>query len=194
MHRAPFYAWVSGAVPLVLAVVARGSGHRWGATITAAIYSGFLLALLWLMPLVPAEPKLGPVFLRVTHLVPPDFPLLLIIPAAALDMLWRHAARNAWDRRTQAVAGGVLFSALFFAVEWPFASFLMSPGARNRVFGAIYFNYNTPPTSRYFNHLFLPHASTPAAFVTGAALTIAIAIASAWLGLVWGDWMRRVRR
>src|SRR6185436_2022228 len=83
MHRASFYAWVAGCVPLALATAARGSGHRWGATLTAAVYSLFSLALLWLLPLCPAEPKLGPVFLRVTHLVPPDFPLLVIVPAAA---------------------------------------------------------------------------------------------------------------
>jgi len=194
MHLASFYMWVAGFAPLLLALVARGSGHRWGSTIATAIYSVFVLLLLWLMPLVPAEPKLGPVFLRVRNLIPPEFPLLIIVPALALDSLWAHAARRGWGRGLQAAVGGTLFSALFFAVQWPFASFLMSPAARNPFFGAIYFNYNTPPTSLYFRHQFLPHQATPGAFLTGAAFTIAIAIAGTWLGISWGEWTRRVRR
>jgi hypothetical protein len=38
------------------------------------------------LPLVPASPKLGPVFFPVTHLVPAKFPILVIIPAIALDL------------------------------------------------------------------------------------------------------------
>jgi hypothetical protein len=194
MHRASFYMWVAGFAPLLLALTGRGSGHRWGATIVSAIYSVFVLLLLWLMPLVPAEPKLGPVFLRVTHLIPPEFPLLIIVPALGLDVLSAHAARRGWGRGRQAAAGGMLFSALFFAVQWPFAEFLMSPAARHPLFGTIYFNYNTPPTAFYFRHQFLPYQATPRAFLIGAALTIAIAIAGTWLGLSWGAWARRVRR
>ena len=89
---------------------------------------------------------------------------------------------------------GALFAALFFAVQWPFASFLMSPHARNAFFGAIYFDYNTPPRSYYFRHEFLPHATGPGAFVTGACVSIGLAIVGAWLGLGWGSWMRRIHR
>ena len=92
MHGAPFYRIVAAIVPLLFAAVARGSGHRWGATIAAGFYSLFLLALLWILPLVPAEPKLGPVMVQVKSLVPPEFPLLLIAPALALDLLWARTA------------------------------------------------------------------------------------------------------
>src|SRR4029077_5100829 len=78
MHGAPFYGIISAIVPLILVATARGSSHRWGATLTAGFYSLFLLALLWVLPLVPAQPKLGPVTVPVTRLVPPEFPLLLI--------------------------------------------------------------------------------------------------------------------
>ena len=192
MHGAPFYAYLSAIAPLILGAVARGSGHRWGATLTAAFYSLFLLALLWLFPLVPAQPKLGPVMVPVTHLIPPEFPLLLIIPALALDLLWGRAA--GWSRAGQAAAGGTLFAVSFFAVQWPFAQFLMSPHARNAFFGTIYFDYNTPPRSFYFRHEFLPHATGPGAFVTGACISIGLAIVGTWLGLGWGSWMRRIHR
>src|ERR1041384_158687 len=88
MHGPAFYRIIAAIIPLNLAAVGRGSGHRWGATIATAFYSALLLALLWLMPLVPAEPKLGPVTVPVKSLVPPEFPLLLIVPALALDLLW----------------------------------------------------------------------------------------------------------
>src|SRR5882757_471052 len=154
MHGAPFYRIVAAIVPLLFAAVARGSGHRWGATIAAGFYSVFLLALLWILPLFPAEPKLGPATVAVKSLVPPEFPLLLIVPALALDFLWARTPE--WSRGAQAVASGALFVALFFVVQWPFATFLMSPAARNYVFGAIYFDYFTPPTSYYWRYLFLP--------------------------------------
>jgi len=192
MHGAPFYRIVAAIVPLLFAAVARGSGHRWGATIAAGFYSVFLLALLWILPLFPAEPKLGPVTVAVKSLVPPEFPLLLIVPALALDLLW--ARTPDWSRGAQAVASGALFVALFFVVQWPFATFLMSPAARNYVFGAIYFDYFTPPTSYYWRYLFLPHATGPWAFAMGAASAMGIAIVGSWLGIGWGNWMRRVHR
>jgi hypothetical protein len=192
MHRAPFYVLISAVVPLLLAAVARGSGHRWADTLAAGFYSVFLLALLWLLPLVPAQPKLGPVLFPVTHLVPPEFPLLLIIPALALDALWAGAAR--WSRGRQALCAGLLFAGLFFVAQWSFASFLMSPGARNPLFGAIYFDYSMPPSSHYLHHQFLSHRAGAGAFLIGAALSAAFAAAGSWVGLVWGDWMRRIRR
>jgi hypothetical protein len=192
MHAGAFYALVSALVPLVLVGVARGTGHRWAATITAGFYSLFLLALLWILPLVPAQPKLGPVMIRVTHLVPPEFPLLLIVPALALDWLWARTATT--SRAALAAASGALFAALFFVAQWPFATFLMSPAARNRIVGAMYFDYNTPLSSLYLRYQFLPHRTGPAAFLAGALSTLALAVGSAWLGLGWGDWMRRIRR
>jgi hypothetical protein len=193
MHGAPFYGIISAIAPLILCAAARGSGHRWGATLAATFYSLFLLALLWVMPLVPAQPKLGPVMVPVTSLVPPEFPLLLIVPALALDLLAGRAAAG-WSRARLAATVGAVFAALFFIVQWPFATFLMSPGARNAFFGAIYFDYNTPPQMLYRRHLFVPHATGPGALVTGACVSIAIAIAGSWLGLRWGSWMRRIHR
>jgi len=193
MHSAPFYGVVAAGAPLILWAASRGSGHRWGATLAAGFYSLFLLAMLWVMPLVPAQPKLGPVMIAVTHLIPPEFPLLLIFPAIAIDLLAARAAAT-WSRGQLAVVGGVVFAALFFLVQWPFATFLMSPGARNAFFGAIYFDYNMPPQAFYRRYLFLPHPTGVAALATGACISIAIAIAGSWLGMRWGNWMRRIHR
>ena len=50
MHGATFYRALSLGVPLILVAFARGSGYRWGATITASIYTAIQLAQLWGMP------------------------------------------------------------------------------------------------------------------------------------------------
>ena len=36
--------------------------------------------MLVLMPLFPAQPLLGPIYVQVDHFMPTDFPLLLIVP------------------------------------------------------------------------------------------------------------------
>jgi len=79
-------------------------------------------------------------------------------------------------------------------VQWPFATFLMSPAARNYFFGAIYFDYYTWPESHYWRYQFLPHPSGVGAFVIGAVTATAIAVIGTWLGIGWGNWMRRIHR
>ena len=47
-------------------------------------YAAFMM---WLFPFFPATPKLGPVYQHITHMVPMEFPLLVIVPAFLLDLL-----------------------------------------------------------------------------------------------------------
>src|SRR6266478_5911729 len=128
MHSGFFYRVVAISIPGILAGLAWASNRRWAASIVVGIYSLFLIGCLWILPLFPAAPKLGPVYQRVTHFVPPEFPLLLIVPALALDWLW--ASTPGWNPWLQAVVSGAIFVGLFMAAEWPFASFLMSPASR----------------------------------------------------------------
>ena len=95
MHSAYFYSVaVFGTLGIVMAV-AVASRHRWGCTILTGVYTTFGLAFLWILPLFPAEPKLGPVYHPVTHFIPWEFPLLLIIPALVTDLvLQRTVARR----------------------------------------------------------------------------------------------------
>jgi hypothetical protein len=82
---------------------------RWAATKVAVIYFVLYLLVLWLVPFVPAEPKLGPVYTKISHLVPLEFPWLLFAGAAALDFwLDRLATRNKWLQATVAGIGFVL--------------------------------------------------------------------------------------
>jgi len=145
----------------------------------------------WILPLFPAQPKLGPVFHQLTQFTPPEFPLLLIVPALALDLLWRRTGH--WGEWRQAMVSGAVFLAVFAAVQWPFADFLMSPAARNWFFGAKYFGYYASPNSFYVRHRFFP-GETGAQFWREAVLTLAAAILTTRLGTAAGNWMQRIQR
>jgi hypothetical protein len=192
MHSALFYRAVCLSAPVILAAIARASGYRWASTIVAAVYSAFMLALLWIFPLVPAEPKLGPVYQQVTHLIPPGFPLLILVPAVLLDLLWARSRH--WKLWALAPVAGSLFLAACAAVQWPFAVFLLSPASRNYLFGTHYLDYNRPPYSYAAKNLFIPIDSTSAHFWMGMAVALAASIATVALGLGSGNWMRRLRR
>jgi hypothetical protein len=190
MHGGSFYLVVGLCVPVVLAAAQGASGRRWAATTTALVYSVFLLALLWILPLVPAQPKLGPVLVPTHNLVPPEFPLLLLPAAVALDAwFWR---RRAQPGVTTVAVAALLFTAIFLVCQWPFASFLMSPHARNYFWGAKYFDFWLPPEALYRRYAFVPRAT--GAFGRGlgpAFLGTALSIAA---GRAVGRWLARLRR
>jgi hypothetical protein len=141
---------------------------------------------------VHAEPKLGPVLHPVTHLIPPGFPLLLLAPAVALDWFWSKTSD--WPWWAVALASGTLFLATLGAVQWPFANFLMTPWARNPIFGAHYLDYYQGPNSYAARNLFYPGDATRLAFFAHLAMALAMAVATTAVGRGFGGWMRRVRR
>jgi len=192
MHGALFYVVVMFIAPLWLAAVSAASKHPWAATITMGVYTAMHLAFTWLLPLSPAEPKLGPVYQKVTHLVPPDFPLLLIVSAIVFDLLRRRVGR--WNRWTQALALGTSFLASFLAVQWPFANFLMSPASRNWFFATGDFPYFVPPDSPWAQNVFVHTEDSIAAFWVRMATALVVAVIMTRVGLGWGDWMRKIRR
>jgi hypothetical protein len=191
MHTVHSVHLVAMVAPLVMAAIGRGSGYRWGATAVAGVYMTFQLLMSWILPLFPAEPKLGPVLNPLHQMTPPEFPLLLIVPALALDLLWQRTAK--WGGWRQAMVSGIVFVAVYAAVQWPFADFLMSPAARNWFFGAKYFGYYASPNSLYMRYLFLP-AESGSALWSELAWTLATAILTTRIGLATGNWMRRIRR
>jgi hypothetical protein len=192
MHSAQFYRALSLGVPLILVAFARGSGYRWGATVTASIYTAIQLAQLWGMPLFPATPKLGPVFTNVTHMIPLEFPVLIIIPAIIVDLLLnRFGQKNKW---LLAVMLGVAYLAAMLVVHWPLGDFLISPAARNWIFGQNYFAYAVPPSEYHFQFEFIDREATFALFCRGIGIALCIAILSSRIGLAGGDALRRLRR
>jgi hypothetical protein len=179
-------------LPLFIIPAARASKLRWPATATAAVYMGLSLALVWILPLFPAEPKLGPVRQHITHLIPLEFPILLVLPAFALDLVMhRIGEKRDW---LLSLALGFSFFAVLLAVQWPFGDFLMSPLSRNWVFATDQFGYYIDSSWPTFNHVFYDWDGSRAALIVGLLAAIPLAVISARIALWWGDWMRRVKR
>lgn len=192
MHGAKFYLVVMLVAPVWFAAVARASENRWAATIVTGFYSLMHIAFMWILQSVPAEPKLGPVYQKITHLVPPDFPLLLIVPAIVFDIVRRHISTlNRW---TQAAILGATSLASFLAVQWPFANFLVSPASRNWFFATDNLPYFVPPASHWARNAWLPTESSPTQFALHMLLALTAGILMTRLGFSWGNWMHRLRR
>jgi hypothetical protein len=191
LHQVAAYVCLAIAVPVVFAMISRASRFRWAATTIASIYMLMTIAYILILPLFPAQPKLGPVFYPVTHLVPPKFPILLIVPAVLLDLVWQRA--RSWKLWQIALVSGVIFVAAIFAIEWPFAKFLMSHASENRFFGNIYFDYNARPNGYdRMRRFFQPDAGMT--LWLGLVRALVYATISTWIGLSFGRWMRGVQR
>jgi hypothetical protein len=192
LHSGISYLVISIGCLLILEGPARASGHRWARTIMTGVYSAFVLSLMWFLPLFSAQPKLGPVYQNITHMVPLPFPLLLVVPAFFLDLMWplfKQAPK--WQ---QAIFGGVAFLAILIAVEWPFATFLMTPAARNWFFATIDFPYFALPTSPTVNHVFVHWEQSAGAFWRNMGLAFLFSVISMWAGIYWGEWLKKVKR
>jgi hypothetical protein len=190
LHHSGSYRAVAVVAPLVILAFARASGRRWAATAVAAGYTAFMVAMLWVFPLVPAEPKLGPVYQVITHYIPIQFPLLVIAPAIAIDLVRvRIAERARWQ---QAIVLAGVFLATLVAFEWPFASFLSSPASRTWVFGTHYHPYAMSPDALEVRGELARQSA--GAFAAGMAQALVVAVIASWVGLVVGDALRRVRR
>jgi hypothetical protein len=188
LHRASAYRSIAIVAPLVMLTFARASAQRWASTIVATFYMAFMATMVWVFPLFSAEPKLGPVYQTITHFIPLEFPMLLIVPAIAVDIL--RARFGAWPRWKLALVIGAMFVITFVAVEWPFASFMQSPAAGNAVFGGDYFAYFMQPGWAEPRHEFFPDN----AVAIGLVEAIVVAILTSWIGMRIGDAMRAVRR
>ncbi len=191
LHGTGAYQAIAIGMPTLLAVLWQASRSRWACTWTALIYTVFLEGAVLILPLFPAEPKLGPVFQQVTHFIPPKFPILLIVPAITMDLLWRST--RAWKPWQTALASAPVFILSLVAVEWPFADFLMTKGATNRFFGTAYFQYSEPPTSFDVLRRFV-NPQHGMALLNGLALAMLFAFLSTWLGIKLGRWMRAIQR
>lgn len=188
MHGATFYRVTAVFMPLILVATARPSRLRWPATTTAAVYMAIVLLLVWILPLFPGTAKLAPIHNPVTHMVPPPFPLLIIVPAFAIDLLMRGTRINDW---LLSVALGLAFVTLMLAVHWWWSEFLLSSAARNRFFGVDRWDYYLRLGDWRYQYW---NTQPPAAFLRGMAIALASAMVSARLGLWIGRGMASVKR
>ena len=107
LHNTQAYKAMAIGMPTLFAVLWQATRNRWASTWSALIYMAFVEGAVLILPLFPAEPKLGPVFQQVTHFIPPKFPILLIVPAILLDLLWTRT--QAWKPWLSALVSGPVF-------------------------------------------------------------------------------------
>jgi len=191
LHRSAAYIAMGIALPILFATIWQASRFRWAATTAASIYMVIIISEILILPLFPAQPKLGPVFYPVTHFVPAKFPVLLFIPALALDLLWQRV--RSWRPWQIALVSGILFVTILVVVEWPFANFLLSKASENRFFGTMYFDYTTAATDDDRLRIFF-YPDSGIALAKGLGIASLCAMASTWVGLRFGHWMRGVQR
>ena len=148
-----------------------------------------------MLPLFPTEPKLGPINNPLHHMAAPLFPLLLVVPALAIDLIVQSARTSGTGRRApwwMAPALAAAFLGVFLLVQWNFSQLLLSPAADNAFFATnLHWDYSREVgawMTRYWVNGREP--------VSPRALGIAwvIATISTQIGLFWGGWMARVKR
>lgn len=144
-HGAWFYKVSCAIYPAVLLIASRASQTHWAATRAALVYTLVFCAMVWLLPLFPARPLTAPIHNPTDRMMPPTFPLLLVLPAFVMDWL-RSAAfmplqrphlrvmRNKFRAPAIALILGTAFAAVFVPTQWFFAKFLLSPAADNWFF------------------------------------------------------------
>ncbi|MDF1502088.1 hypothetical protein [Roseisolibacter sp. H3M3-2] len=191
-HSSRFYLYAAVPFPFLLAAAGRALRLRWPATTVAAIYSALLLVTGWALAPWPATPKLGPIHQDVTHMVSLGFPLLLVAPALAFDLLARALPRA--RATVLAAALGAAFVATMLATHWWFGAFLLSPASHNALFMGDHLPYSVPRAFAWSRGEFFDVDGSPAALARGLGVAVAVAVLTARGGLALGGWMRTVRR
>jgi hypothetical protein len=184
-----FYLVSSLLFPLVLAWAAVAGRRSWSAVAAALFYAGFVCFLVWTLPLFAAAPRIGPIYEPVEWLIPPRFPLLLFLPAAAIDA----CVRRLGSVSARALACGAAFLLIFLPVQWLFASFLLSPASDNWLFAGggrhwPFYVQMGPERSAFWG---LDHDALSAYSVAVCATLAAVSSAA---GLLAGAWTRGARR
>lgn len=199
-HTAVFYEICALAFPFRLVALGRAARTSWATTRVTGVFLLIECLMIWILPLFPAQPRLAPIFNPVTHMVPPPFPLLLIVPAVGIDLVLRFMGGvTGWKRILVAILLGAIFLALFIPAQWFFSEFLISPHAQNWFFASDRIWPYTAHIGEWNTHFWRvdphhPEDDLSLLTVGAVAFSWAIATFSAWLGLLLGGWMRKVQR
>ena len=166
---------------------------RWPATLTALVYMVIMAAQVWILPLIPGSPLLGPIGHEVTRMVPLPFPVALLVPGIVIDLvLQRRADKNVWITSLMLGVGFVLAMA---AVQWPFGALQVSEIGRSAFFGGSHESYQVP--AEYLvgpREMWTNGVSTGATLLSMATWAVLAATLSSRLGMARGAWLRRVVR
>jgi hypothetical protein len=193
-HGSFFYEVAAAIYPLYLVIAARASKVRWGATGAAMIYMLIVALMAWILPIFRAEPRLAPIYNPVTHMVPPNFPLLLVVPAFFMDLLV-HAFRDRkgfWNDCLLALLLGIAFVGAFFVAQYYFSELLISPAADNWfLVGNRWWPYFARPGDHRFTCW---NQTSDPVTVAGLGIALALCVVKSRIALAFGSWMSRVQR
>ncbi len=197
-HTLLFYQVAATGFPLYLIAFSRASGFRWAATTIALVYMGIFASMVWVLPLFPGQPLLGPISHHIDHFVPLPFPMLLVVPALAIDLLRRGMGEtpSSWWDWPRALVYGTAFLALFTVTQWYFSEFLLSPGAMNHFFGANqhwgYTEADGAWKTRFWDPVTLDFGNAEVRRGFGIAWLLSCGFSR--LGLAAGSWLRKIQR
>jgi hypothetical protein len=200
-HGSVFYEVACGSYSLPLAVMAIAGRGRFPATKAALVYMGLACAMMWMLPLFPARPLTAPVYNPMDHLMPPPFPLLLVIPALGLDLilkrgrLERSVGMPGWMYSSLMIGiAGLAFAFALVGMQWFFSKFLLSGAADNWFLAG---------GGRHWPFFIKIPEQARRAFLNGSADELnessllvvgALAVFSTRVGAWVGQWLRGVRR
>lgn len=195
-HSAGFYKLACGTYPIVLAALATAGRLRFSALTASLVYMAVICMMVWLLPLFPARPQVAPIYNPLDHLMPPPFPLLLVLPAAAVDAMvklfpWPTHRFRPWF---QAGASGLAFFIAFFGTQWIFAEFLLMDLADNRFFAGggqhwpFFLKLSSPARVEFWD------VRQDEMNGTSGLVALGLALLAARAGLWLGEWMKRLRR
>jgi hypothetical protein len=193
-HSAWFYLLACGTYPVVLVAITTAGKLRFPATAAAVVYTALICLMVWVLPLFPARPQVGPIYNPLNHMMPPPFPLLLILPALALDtlkVLWPAGPVRPW---LQALAAGLVFFIIFLGAQWVFAEFLLTDLADNWFFagGGRHWPFflKIDPLARETFWNIRGDDLTPTRTLGALGLSMLAARVGLWIG-AWMKWLRR---
>ena len=198
--RTPFfYLIVTVATLTLLPAFGRALRLRWGMTAIAASYFLIVGGCNWVLQLFPAEPKLGPILTHITHFQSGPFPLLIVIPALAMDIVMRRpgpaaapSGRRDW---VTALLLSLVFVLLLLAVQYPFSGFLLeSPGARNWFFGADASYFGDSPAAPYRHKFYPGNIAALPELIRGLSIAVVAGWLCARISLRWGNWLQSIQR
>jgi hypothetical protein len=193
-HAGGFYRTTMLVLPFFFFPIARAAKVPMPATTVAAIYMLLIASAVWVLPRFPGQPMLAPIYNPVTQMVPPPFPMLLVVPALAIDgAMWLFGRGRSWWRDALMVfVGGSGFAALFGITQWNFSKFLMTPAAHNWIFvGDRHWPFNEPQAD--WRLQFWDLQSDPVN-LKAMLWALGLALLASALGLALGNWMARVKR
>jgi hypothetical protein len=210
-HGGSFYEVACGVYALPLAAIAIAGKGRWPATGAALVYMGLSCATIWLLPLFSAKPLIAPVYNFLDHMMPPPFPLLLVLPALVLDLILKRRLKEASLLTPAATKGtfrlpgwmyssllvgmvAVGFAGVLVAVQWFFSEFLLSKVADNWFFAG---------GGQHWPFFLRISEQARRVFWSGAGddvnesnllVIVVLAMVSTRVGLWVGEWLKGVRR